>query len=76
MKALNRIAHFAIGAWCGWNYRNPASAVGAGVFCAYQFVEQQKIHDGAYGEIREFAIGYGLGISVRWVWTQSARRVI
>ena len=67
LNALNKLAHFAIGGWCGWNYRNPASAVGCGLFIAYQVVEQNAIHDEAYGEMKEFAIGYGIGLSLRWL---------
>ena len=67
IRLFNRAAHFAIGVWAGWNYRNPASAVGSGLFVAYQALEQRAIHDGAFGEIREYAVGYAIGLTARWL---------
>ena len=67
LRIFNKAAHFGIGLWAGWNYYNPASMVGTGLFCVYQYLEQNKIHDGAYGEVKEYAIGYGIGLSARWV---------
>ena len=70
MKWFNKGAHFLIGVWAGWNYKNPASAVGSGLFVAYQWLEQRYIHDEAYGEVKEYAIGYGVGLSARWIWKE------
>ena len=67
IRILNKLAHFALGAWSGWNFRSPAMPACVGLFIAYQGLEVASKGDSGYGEIREFAIGYGLGLSLRWL---------
>ncbi len=76
ISVLNRAAHFAIGIWVGWNSRAPAAWQGLAVFGVYQIVETWRKgdkNDKAYPEIKEFGIGFGIGISARWLRDESRK---
>ena len=69
IRMLNKAAHFGIGIWVGWNFRNPAAWQGLTAFGVYQVVETWRKggEDKAYPEIKEFGIGYGIGLTSRWL---------
>lgn len=73
IRFLKRLAHFAIGAWAGWNYKSPASRNVTLVFLGYQYLEARKIGDAGFHETWQYGIGYGLGVSARWAWRQAFR---
>ena len=67
IRLFNKAAHLGIGVWVGWNYRNPASWQALAVFGGYQVVEAWRKRDKGYPEIKEFGIGYAVGLTVRWL---------
>ena len=62
MSFFNRASHVLAGAYVAWGVNDSEKKAGAltlaSVFGAYQLTEAWKKGDDAYGEIKEFAIGY------------------
>ena len=64
---LKRASHFAIGFGCGLNAEKPGALVATLAFLGYQRIEQAAIHDQGYPEVREWAVGFTLGLVARWL---------
>jgi len=63
-RLINKLAHYGIGLLSGftWFYDWKLSVFLYGLFFAYEYVEEEKIHDEMYHELKEFTIGFVVGV--------------
>ena len=73
-NALNRLAHFGIGFATGLGAEKPVAPIAAAGFLGYQAIEAYSKGDEGYVEVKEWAIGLGLGIACRYGYRWLARR--
>ena len=62
---FNKLAHYLIGFFCGLFAHKPASRTATIAFVGYQTIEQRSKGDKGYPEVREWAVGFGIGITCR-----------
>ena len=71
---FNKAAHFGIGFATGLGAEKPAAPIAAAGFIAYQGIEAYSKGDEGYVEVKEWALGLGLGIACRYGWRYLTRR--
>lgn len=70
---IKRVSHFLIGFLSGLNAEKPAALTATIAFVSYQAIEQNAIHDKGYPEIREWSVGFALGLVARWLFRKPVK---